>query len=111
MFCRLFFNPPLFQIQVSCFLLSSVSTTISTSLPLEGMRLNVCVSGGFTCSHGAVTELTLTTPPPTTVFTYTFETPNFTLGQTTPLLNVAPNIGDATFRTSFAAATDPAGYH
>jgi len=38
------------------------------------------------------------------VYTYTFETPNFTVGQTTPLLNMAPNIGPTTFLTSF---TDP----
>jgi PEP-CTERM motif len=43
-------------------------------------------------------------------FTYTFETPNFTSGQTTPLLNVAPNIGGGTFLTSFTDASDPDGY-
>ncbi len=36
--------------------------------------------------------------------TYTFEAPNFTVGQTTPLLNEPPNVGPASFRTSF---TDP----
>jgi hypothetical protein len=38
-------------------------------------------------------------------FTYTFESPNFTLNSTTPLLNVAPNIGASTFRTSFTGVT------
>jgi hypothetical protein len=32
---------------------------------------------------------------------YTFEAPQFTLGETTPLLNQAPNSGDPAFRTSF----------
>jgi len=34
---------------------------------------------------------------------YTFEAPQFTLGETTPLLNQAPNSGDPTFRTSFTS--------
>jgi len=32
---------------------------------------------------------------------YTFAPPQFTLGQTTPLLNIAPNSGDPAFNTSF----------
>jgi hypothetical protein len=32
---------------------------------------------------------------------YTFEAPQFTLGETTPLLDQAPNSGDPAFRTSF----------
>lgn len=36
---------------------------------------------------------------------YTFEAPQFTLGETTPLLNRAPNTGNATFATSFTSAT------
>src|SRR5215813_3691855 len=43
-------------------------------------------------------------------FAYTFESPNFTLGQTTPLLNIAPNVGAATFRTSFTDTVDPTAY-
>jgi hypothetical protein len=43
-------------------------------------------------------------------FTYTFESPNFTLGSTIPLLNVAPNIGASTFRTSFTDTVDANGY-
>jgi hypothetical protein len=35
---------------------------------------------------------------------YTFEAPQFTLGQTAPLLNIAPNSGDAAFNTSFTSA-------
>jgi hypothetical protein len=34
---------------------------------------------------------------------YTFEAPQFTLGETTPLLSQAPNSGDPTFRTSFTS--------
>src|SRR5262249_36216541 len=41
---------------------------------------------------------------------YTFEPPQFTLGQTTPLLNVAPNFGLTNFLTSFTDAVDPNGY-
>lgn len=37
---------------------------------------------------------------------YTFEVPQFTVGQTTPLLNVAPNIGDPTFDTDFTASNE-----
>ena len=43
-------------------------------------------------------------------FTYTFESPNFTLGSTTPLLNVAPNVGASTFRTSFTDTVNANGY-
>jgi hypothetical protein len=43
-------------------------------------------------------------------FTYTFELPIFTMGQMTPLLNVAPNIGAGTFTTSFTDTIDPNGY-
>ena len=35
---------------------------------------------------------------------YTFEAPQFTLGQTTPLLNKAPNSGNPAFNTSFTTA-------
>ncbi len=41
--------------------------------------------------------------------TYTFETPQFTLGQTTPLLNKAPNVGSPTFLTSFTSSPTPSG--
>ena len=36
---------------------------------------------------------------------YTFEGPQFTLRQTTPLSNIAPNSGDPAFNTSFASAS------
>jgi hypothetical protein len=36
---------------------------------------------------------------------YTFEAPQFTVGQTTPLLNEAPNSGNPSFTTSFTSAT------
>jgi len=42
--------------------------------------------------------------------TYTFEAPVFTAGQTTPLINVAPNSGDAAFRASFTSAPTPNGF-
>ena len=45
-----------------------------------------------------------------TPVTYTFESPNFSLGQTTPLLNVAPNVGAGTFLTSFTDTIDATGY-
>jgi hypothetical protein len=35
---------------------------------------------------------------------YTFDGPQFTLGQTTPLLNKAPNSGNPAFNTSFTSA-------
>jgi hypothetical protein len=34
---------------------------------------------------------------------YTFEAPQFTVGQTTPLLNIGPNEGDPAFNTSFTS--------
>lgn len=39
--------------------------------------------------------------------TYTFDAPNFAAGESTPMLNRAPNIGDASFRTDFTAGTTP----
>lgn len=41
---------------------------------------------------------------------YTFEPPQFTLGQTTPLLNRAPNSGLATFRASFTSGPTANGF-
>jgi hypothetical protein len=42
---------------------------------------------------------------------YSFEAPEFTLGQTTPLLNKPPDAaGPATFTTSFTDAVDANGY-
>lgn len=40
---------------------------------------------------------------------YTFETPLFTNGDTTPIAPTAPNSGDPSFTTSFADAGDPGG--
>jgi hypothetical protein len=37
---------------------------------------------------------------------YTFEAPQFTLGETTPILNQAPNSGDPTFNTSFTSSVN-----
>ena len=37
-------------------------------------------------------------------FTYTFESPQFLVGQTTPLLNESPNIGSPTFQASFTSS-------
>jgi hypothetical protein len=45
-----------------------------------------------------------------TPVTYTFEPPNFTLGQMTTLANVAPNIGPPAFLTSFAASPTANGF-
>jgi len=41
---------------------------------------------------------------------YTFEAPNFTLGQTTPLLNVAPNVNPGTFLASFTDLVTANGF-
>lgn len=41
---------------------------------------------------------------------YTFEPPQFTVGQTTPLLNRAPNSGLATFRASFTSSPTAGGF-
>ncbi len=42
--------------------------------------------------------------------TYTFEAPQFSAGQTTPLLNRAPNIGSPTFLTSFTSSPSAGGF-
>jgi hypothetical protein len=42
--------------------------------------------------------------------TYTFESPQFTVGQRTPLLNRAPNIGSPTFLTSFTSSPTANGF-
>jgi hypothetical protein len=44
------------------------------------------------------------------VATYTFEAPEFTIRQTTPLLNMPPNTGPATFLTSFTDSVDVNGF-
>lgn len=41
---------------------------------------------------------------------YTFEAPQFTFGETTPLLNRAPNAGPATFLTTFASSPTANGF-
>jgi hypothetical protein len=41
---------------------------------------------------------------------YTFEAPQFVAGQTTPLLNIAPNSGGGGFTTSFTVGGDPTSY-
>lgn len=41
---------------------------------------------------------------------YTFESPEFTNGQTTPLLSIPPNAGPATFLTSFTDLVDANGF-
>jgi len=41
-----------------------------------------------------------------TPVSYTFDAPNFTDGENTPLLNRAPNVNPGTFLTSFTASTD-----
>jgi hypothetical protein len=50
------------------------------------------VFGGLTPSASADTVL------------YTFEGPQFTVGETTPLLNRSPNVGSAAFQTTFTAS-------
>jgi len=48
----------------------------------------------------AVTTLTVNAD----TFTYTFEAPQFTFGEVTPLVNRAPNVGSASFQASFVSA-------
>jgi len=48
----------------------------------------------------AVTTLTVNAD----TFTYTFEAPQFTAGEVTPLVNRAPNVGSASFQASFVSA-------
>jgi hypothetical protein len=43
-------------------------------------------------------------------FLYTFEAPQFTDGQTTPIVDAPPNSGSATFTTSFTDVATPDGY-
>ncbi len=52
----------------------------------------------FTCAALAV-------PARAELVTYNFDAPRFAFGEQTPLLNRAPNIGDALFRTSFASGS------
>jgi hypothetical protein len=42
--------------------------------------------------------------------TYTFEAPNFTVGENTPLLNRSPNSGDLSFLADFTAAPNVASF-
>jgi hypothetical protein len=42
--------------------------------------------------------------------TYNFEAPQFAVGQTTPLTNVAPNIGPGTFLANFAGTPTATGF-
>ena len=53
--------------------------------------------------------LVYATPLEATTIIYTFEGPQFAVGSSTPLLNVAPNVGDPTFRTDFTSAPTPDG--
>lgn len=45
-----------------------------------------------------------------TPITYNFDAPNFGVGQQTPLLNIAPNVGPGTFQTSFAGTPTGNGF-
>lgn len=49
----------------------------------------------------------LASPASAELVTYNFNTPQFMLGQMTPLLNRAPNIGPDTFRTDFTTSPRP----
>src|SRR5258708_40086041 len=58
----------------------------------------------------AIVVLVLTGTPAyaTSIVEYTFESPLFTFpGETTPILNVAPNVNPGTFLTSFTDANPP----
>jgi hypothetical protein len=52
----------------------------------------------------------IASPASATPVTYNFEAPNFTGGQLTPLVNVAPNIGPGTFLTTFAGSPTGNGF-
>jgi hypothetical protein len=58
-------------------------------------------------SAAALFTLMLVGPPSARGATiiYTFEPPRFTSGETTPLLDRAPNVGDPTFQTDFTASS------
>lgn len=45
-----------------------------------------------------------------TSIAYTFESPQFTFGETTPLTNRAPNVGPASFLTTFASSPTANGF-
>lgn len=67
---------------------------------MSRMLLSVAVLVGC-CAAGAANAAPIV---------YTFESPVFTSGQTTPLLNLSPNVGPATFLTSFTDAATPNAY-
>jgi hypothetical protein len=58
---------------------------------------------------GAVVAFMLTATPAraTSLVAYTFESPLFAVGETTPILNVAPNVNPGTFLASFTDANPP----
>ena len=56
---------------------------------------------------GAAIAIFLSAAPARAASIYTFEVPNFTLFQNTPLLNVAPNVNPGTLLTSFTDVTEP----
>jgi hypothetical protein len=47
---------------------------------------------------------------PAATVTYSFDAPDFVVGQTTPFVNKAPSTGSTTFRASFTSASNPAGF-
>jgi len=49
-------------------------------------------------------SLALAAPAHAAPIVYTFGGPNFVIGQTTPLLDRTPNVGDPTFETDFTAS-------
>lgn len=52
----------------------------------------------------------LVAPAAATQVIYTFESPLFTFGQSTPLLNRTPNVGPATFNASFSSGPSASGF-
>ncbi len=57
-----------------------------------------------------VTTLCLAASVNADTVTYTFESPQFVIGQTTPLLNRPPNIGLLTFQASFTSSPNANGF-
>jgi hypothetical protein len=64
----------------------------------------------FISSAIVVLALTATRAYATGIVEYTFEAPQFTVAELTPILNVAPNVNPGTFLASFTDANPPDVY-
>src|ERR1051326_2652602 len=64
----------------------------------------------FISSAAVFVIFTVTPAHAATIVQYSFESPQFAVGQTTPILNVAPNVNPGTFLASFTDANPPDFY-